>query len=222
MTSNGLEINTINGVQKVKNPLTGRFIKIGSALFKKLVRTNIIDSGDFEENNVIYKGLDAEKVLNRLNKGALNIPKGKVVYATNGKIMTRNKRVTKEEIRQKTQEIGMQIYQENPSRFVGLSVQQTRELINQLVSQKLVDPNFKESKVVKDMNYVIDHIDPDTSEDEYEDEDGTGYDGESDNDEDYSKGSESDEGDEGEEYTDEYTDDEKLETISEDVKNLKI
>ena len=156
---------------KIKNPKTGRWCKIGGTVFKKLVREHVINEGDMTyDNEVIYEGKDAKEVVKKLKN--IPLPPNKILYARNGVIKTRSCRVSKELIKERSRELGERVYRENPDEFVGLNTSQIQQKILDLIGLEMVKAN---SKIKSDFEYIIDNVD---ENDEYSDGDEIHEDGE--------------------------------------------
>lgn len=161
---------------KIKNPITGRWISIGAPTYKKLVRDKILNIDFYEKNNVIYAGNNAREVFENMNKNNLNIPSGKTVYVRNNKILTRNKRISKKDLEVKSKELALEIYREQPHLFVGLTPKECKMVIQQEIHKKMVSD--KPSSIKTQMSYIIDNVSTDEDlsdtedESEYESEDG--------------------------------------------------
>lgn len=164
-TSSILEIVNKNGILKVKNPKTGRFLGVGSQTFKSLVKNQILDVRDWETNQVIYEGPNASEVIKGINTSTLGIPASKTVYVKSGKILTRNKRVSREEVNQKMKELTIEVFKEDPTKFKGLSPEEVVEMVNKLVMERMIAG--KNNSIQQKMMYIAENIYSD-SEDESE------------------------------------------------------
>lgn len=158
-TCNTLEIR--NG--KVLNPITSRWVSIGSSTYNKLVRDNILDVSKYEVNKVIYSGVDAKKVMKNLK---VDVGKNKTLYVKNDEIRMRNKRVKKQEIRKRSKELALEVYKDNPDLFVGLSIPEVKSLLENLVSQKLVSGTYSNPRIQSSWKYIVENIDSESSSDE--------------------------------------------------------
>jgi len=140
--------------EKFQNPKTMRWCKLGGPLFKKLIRDKVIYEGSSSsDNQVVYEGEDAADVMKRLN---IPLPEGKTLYMRGGKIMTRDKRISAELIKEKSQMLGRQIYLENPHLFTGLSPSKVQQKILELIGEKMTTTT--DSRIKREMTFIIDNI----------------------------------------------------------------
>jgi len=101
MQTSGTELK-IKG-NKVRSPLTGRLITVGSPTYKKLIRDKLIDDRAYSINQILYEGENCHQVLAGMNKNL--IPRGKTAYVKDNKIQTRDKRTNKQLINVKSREM---------------------------------------------------------------------------------------------------------------------
>lgn len=191
---------------KVRNPITKRLISINGATYRKLCIDKILDVSQYTSaNNIIYEGPNAKDFMANVNKDALNIPKNKTLYVKDNRVLTRNVRVTKKMIDDKSKEIGLEVYRKNPELFVGLSPEQVTNLIQRLVKEELI--RDKSSEISKKMQFVIDNISDDSDDSEYDADYSDEY---------------SDEGDEGEVEILETIPEVEEEEVKEEEKEIEI
>jgi hypothetical protein len=123
-----------------------------------------------ETNHVIYRGSNTAEVAKGLE---VNLPKNKVMVVHKDKIVTRNRRITRQEIADKSKELAIEIYRENPDKFIGLTPYEVNMLMSQLINEKMLDP--KPSQVKTKMEFIIQNIEEsDSEESEYSDEEYSG------------------------------------------------
>jgi hypothetical protein len=167
-TSSILEVTNKNGILKVKNPRTGRWCGVGSQTFKSLVKDQILNVEHWESNQVIYAGPNAKEIVKGLNPSSMGIPASKTVYVKNDKIMTRNKRVSREEVNAKMKELTMEVFKENPAKFKGLTPDEVVELVNKLVMERMVSGG--NNSIKQKMMYIAENIYSDEEETDGEEE----------------------------------------------------
>jgi hypothetical protein len=167
-TSSILEVTNKNGILKVKNPRTGRWCGVGSQTFKSLVKDQILNVEHWESNQVIYAGPNAKEIVKGLNPSSMGIPASKTVYVKNDKIMTRNKRVSREEVNAKMKELTMEVFKENPAKFKGLTPEEVVELVNKLVMERMVSGG--NNSIKQKMMYIAENIYSDEEETDGEEE----------------------------------------------------
>jgi len=159
MSSSKLEIT--NG--KVRNPITKRFVSISGHTYAKLVRDKILDVSKYETNQVIYAGPNAKEFLENVNKDNLKIPSNKTLYTRGDKVMTRNKRVSKDQIKQKMRELTIELYKDNKDLFKNKTPEEVVDLVNQLVMERMVEEG--NNPVKEKMLYIAENLGSDTDSD---------------------------------------------------------
>lgn len=153
-STSGDSIEIVNNF--IKNPVTGRAIKVGGRIFNQLVSKNILKLPENDLTKVIYVGNNPETAL--AVKKSLNLSDGKHSLKVRGNnIVQERRRVTKAEIQKKMQDVTLKIYHENASLFTDdMNVEQVGHLLQNLINEKIVGGDG--GKLVKDCMFVLDNI----------------------------------------------------------------
>lgn len=180
-----LEISNIKGTMKVKNPVTGRFIAVNGPTYRRLCADKILNGDNYTDNRVVYKGDNCDAVLKSLNKTLVDIEPSEELYARNGAIRTRKKKVTKLQIDTKMKELVIEIYKRTPDIFKGKTPQEVVDIVQQLAIEEMVSDGT--SSIKEKMLYIVENTEEDEegesedSDSEYDEEyDSDGYEADSD------------------------------------------
>ena len=183
----------------VINPNTKRPIKVGGNVWRKLVKTNILED-KYSDPAELYKlepDEDAEKKIQELNK---NLPinqqsvRGRGKYK--GKIVRRNRTLNTTDVAKYTSKLATKILKEKANSSENLddmSEDEMSEMLSNMLIEKMTGSK-PEHKVVKKETYKIEtetefqeeeeESDKSQNEDDEDDEDGEGDSDEGDDDED--------------------------------------
>ena len=144
---------------KVRSPLTGRLITVGSPTYKKLIRDKLIDDRAYSINQILYQGENCHQVLEGMNKNL--IPRGKTAYVKDNKIQTRDKRTNKQLVSVKSREMAELVYKTRPQDFVGKTPEEIKEMIERYILEDLLqdkNPTVKTQEIKQQFEYVVEHI----------------------------------------------------------------
>ena len=161
------DIEIVNNT--VVNPITGRNIKIGGRVFNQLVSKNILKLPDNDETKVIFIGDDPNTALKV--KHSLNITDDKhTLKVKDNKIVQERRRVTKEELQKRMQDVTLAVYRENASLFNdSMSIPQVSDLLQNLINERMIN-NDSNDKLVKEGKYILENIDSESEESESEED----------------------------------------------------
>jgi hypothetical protein len=157
-----------DGEEYINNPLTKRPIKVNGAVYKKLVKANILKVDPKDLGRLLYVGedeSDAKEAKEKLvvGKNLKKVVKGKKVYS-------QARAIKPNEINLKIQEITLKVYEENKDKFnENMTREQIQTLIKDLVNQKLISNNDADINIKKDLEYLVENI-PDEDDEEEDDE----------------------------------------------------
>ena len=168
MSDNNVFENCERNGNKVRNPITNRWIIIGGPTYNKMLSDKANGVKPYTKNKVIYEGTESEakNVIMNLKKNKTPLYPGKELVLRKNKVMTKNKMVTKQMIKERSKELAIDIYKENPDMFAGLTPEQVVIKIQEIIKERLIRGN---NEVSQKMQYIIENIESE-DDSEYEDE----------------------------------------------------
>ena len=152
------------------NPKSGRKILVGGKTYKQIMSENIIGV-DNQQTGVIFTGETKEQAQEFKKGMKIHVGKNYVVKQRKNNIEISRRRIKRAEIIQKSQDLAIQLYNENKELFNDQMDSKTiQSIIKQLTTSKMIDPSFKNSTNALDikLRYIVENT-PDDSEDDESD-----------------------------------------------------
>ena len=149
------------------NPKSGRKILVGGKTYKQIMSENIIGV-DNQQTGVIFTGETKEQAQEFKKGMKIHVGKNYVVKQRKNNIEISRRRIKRAEIIQKSQDLAIQLYNENKELFNDQMDSKTiQSIIKQLTTSKMIDPSFKNSTNALDikLRYIVENT-PDESDDE--------------------------------------------------------
>lgn len=160
------EIEIVNDC--IRNPNTGRFIKVGGRIFNELVNKKILNLDIKDKGKVLYYGDTKEEVLKVKNKLNIQEDDKHVVKTRNNKIITQRRTVSRDELTKKTREVAIQVYRENSHLFNdSMSSAEISDLLKTLISKKMIDDSA-DVKLKESLVWIAENVPSDEEVDDEE------------------------------------------------------
>jgi hypothetical protein len=153
----------------IKNPITGRKILVGSSVYNKLVKSNLLKIDVNDLGRVIYQADTAEEAKKAMPK--VNVGNNLVKERKGNTVRSKARTMKIKEFSQKIKDITLKVYEINKQMFhEDMTSQQVQELIKKLVDEALVSDDIKYEPLKRDIKYVVEDVEEDDVFDEEEDE----------------------------------------------------
>jgi hypothetical protein len=144
----------------IKNPVTGRKILVGSAVYNKLVKANLLKVDVNDLGRVIYKADTEDEAKNAFSK--LQVGTNLVKDRKGNTVRSKARTMKISEMSQKIKDITLQVYELNKEKFnEDMSPQEVQDLIKKLVDNALVSEEPQYQPLKKTIQYVIEQEESD-------------------------------------------------------------
>lgn len=180
MSDNLNELNE-KTVEYVTNPLTNRKIKVGSDLYKKLVKAKVLGIHPDEIGRVLYNATSLEDAKQAIPKLPIVSDDLKpIIYKKNNKVVTKARKLKQTELNKQIQEVTLAVYEANMDKFNDkMTHEEIQTLIKKLVNEKLISDKNEDIPIRRRIEYLVekeeeeekDEIDDDDIDDDDDDDD---------------------------------------------------
>lgn len=155
----------------VINPQTGRKIKVGGDLYKKLVKAKILGINPDDIGKVLYKGDSIEDCKQAVKKLPLPSKDLTPQITPQKKVVTKARKLKQSEMNKEIQAITLAVYEQNKDKFNdNMSVYEIQDLIKRLVNEKLISDRNEDIPIRRKIEFLVEK-EPDTDEEiEYDDD----------------------------------------------------
>lgn len=170
-----------NSEDFVINPLTNRKIKVGSDLYRKLVKAKVLGVHPDEIGRVLYKADSLEDAKQAIPKLPIVSDSLKpMIYKRNNKVVTKARKLKQTELNKQIQDVTLAVYEANKDKFNNqMSIDEIQVLIKKLVNEKLISEKNEDIPLRRKIEYLVEK-----QEEEEEDDDSLFEDDEDDQDDD--------------------------------------
>lgn len=167
-----------NSTDFVINPLTNRKIKVGSDLYRKLVKAKVLGVHPDEIGRVLYKADSLEDAKQAIPKLPIVSDSLKpMIYKRNNKVVTKARKLKQTELNKQIQDVTLAVYEANKDKFNNqMSIDEIQTLIKKLVNEKLISEKNEDINIRRKIEYLVE------TQEEAEDDDDSFFEDDEDDD----------------------------------------
>jgi len=165
-----IKVNMKDG--KILNLETNRWIKVGGAVYNKLINKRILRVKS-DKSIVFYNGTQEKALSLKKDLKNADLPPNTELIARNGMLSTRQRNIKKQEINDHVQKIALEVYYENRDRIdPDLPTDEIQRLLRPLINQRLINeatlPSRKTTVLTKSVRYLLENLPEDSESDSSE------------------------------------------------------